>query len=106
MLSVISIADTIEKFSAKVKAGIRRTALSRDELLSDRICESVNKVSRTDCHAWISHAMWRAVCLKVYIGINHSLTIVQQLIVKHFVIMLLRATRENDGYESAVRGCE
>jgi hypothetical protein len=26
-------------------------------ILSDRICESVQKVSRADCQAWIRHAM-------------------------------------------------
>ena len=48
--------NPIEEFWAKVKAGIRRNGLSADDRLSDRICESVNKVTRSDCQAWIRHA--------------------------------------------------
>ena len=49
--------NPIEEFWAKVKAGIRRNALKTDDRLSDRICESVNNVTRKDCQAWIRHAM-------------------------------------------------
>jgi transposase len=48
--------NPIEEFWAKVKAGIRRNALRAEDRLSDRICESVNKVTRSDCEAWIRHA--------------------------------------------------
>ena len=37
--------NPIEEFWSKVKAGIRRNALKTDDRLSDRICESVNKVT-------------------------------------------------------------
>ena len=49
--------NPIEEFWAKVKAGIRRNALKADDRLSDCICESVYKVTRKDCQAWIRHAM-------------------------------------------------
>lgn len=38
--------NPIEAFWSKVKAGIRRNALKADDRLTDRICDSVNKVTR------------------------------------------------------------
>ena len=35
----------------KGKVGIRRNALREEDRLGDRICESVNKVTRADCKA-------------------------------------------------------
>ena len=49
--------NPIEEFWANVKAGIRGNALSADDRLSDRICDSVHYVTRADCQAWIRHAM-------------------------------------------------
>jgi transposase len=49
--------NPIEEFWSKVKAGIRRNALSATDILSDRICDSVQKVSRSDCQAWIRHSL-------------------------------------------------
>src|ERR1700730_9388499 len=49
--------NPIEEFWAKIKAGIRRNALSAEDRLSDRICDSVHNVTRADCQAWIRHAM-------------------------------------------------
>lgn len=40
----------------KGKAGIRKNTLRADDRITDRICESVNKVTRSDCEAWIRHA--------------------------------------------------
>jgi transposase len=51
------ILNPIEEFWSKVKAGVRRNALTADDRLSDRICESVQMVTRADCQAWIRHAV-------------------------------------------------
>jgi transposase len=45
--------NPIEEFWSKVKAGVRRNSLTADDRLSDRICESVQMVTRADCQAWI-----------------------------------------------------
>ena len=44
--------NPIEDFWSKVKAGIRQTALTADDRLSDRICDSVQMVIRADCMDW------------------------------------------------------
>jgi transposase len=49
--------NPIEEFWSKVKAGVRRNSLTADDRLSDRICESVQMVTRADCQAWIRHAV-------------------------------------------------
>jgi transposase len=49
--------NPIEEFWSKVKASVRRNALTADDQLSDRICESVQKVTRANCQAWIRHAV-------------------------------------------------
>ena len=49
--------NPIEEFWAKVKAGVRRNALSAEDRLSERICVSVHKVTRKDYQAWIRHAI-------------------------------------------------
>ena len=49
--------NLIEEFWSEVKAGIRRNALTANDRLSDRICESVQKVTRANCQAWIRHAV-------------------------------------------------
>ena len=49
--------NPIEEFWSKVKAGVRRNALTADNILSDRIRESVQMVTRADCQAWIRHAV-------------------------------------------------
>jgi transposase len=49
--------NPIEEFWSKVKVGVRRNALTADDRLSDRICESVQMVTRADCQAWIRHAV-------------------------------------------------
>jgi hypothetical protein len=41
--------NPIEEFWSKVKAGVSRSALTADDRLSDRICESVQMVSRAVC---------------------------------------------------------
>jgi transposase len=50
--------NPIEELWAKIKAGIRRNELRADERLSNRICESVRKVTRADCQGWIRHAVY------------------------------------------------
>ncbi|KAI9267852.1 hypothetical protein BY458DRAFT_410652, partial [Sporodiniella umbellata] len=47
----------IEEFWSKVKAGVRRTPLTTDDCLTDRICESAGKVTKKDCEGWIKHSM-------------------------------------------------
>lgn len=47
--------NPIEEFWSKVKAGVRRTPLTADDRLTDRICESVRKVTKKDCKGWIEH---------------------------------------------------
>ena len=49
--------NPIEEFWSKVKAGVRRNALTADDRLSERIYESVQTVTRVDCQAWIRHAV-------------------------------------------------
>ena len=49
--------NPIEEFWSKVKAGVRRNALTADDPLSERIYESVQRVTRVDCQAWIRHAV-------------------------------------------------
>ena len=49
--------NPIEEFWSKLKAGVRRNALTADDQLSDRICEAVRMVTQTDCQAWIRHAV-------------------------------------------------
>jgi transposase len=49
--------NPIEEFYSKVKVGVRRNALTADERQSDRICESVEMVTRADCQAWMHHAV-------------------------------------------------
>ena len=49
--------NPIEELWSKVKAGVRRTALTADDRLSDHICESVQMVTQPDCQAWIRHAV-------------------------------------------------
>jgi hypothetical protein len=55
--TVLSVSDPIEEFWSKVKAGVRRHALTAADRLSDRIRESVQMVTRADCQAWIRHAL-------------------------------------------------
>ena len=54
---VLGISKPIEEFWSKVKAGIRRNTLNAIGRLTDRICESVQKVTRADCQAWIGYAV-------------------------------------------------
>ena len=49
--------NPIEEFWSKVKADIRRHAVTADDRPSDRICESVQKVPGRDCQAWIRYAV-------------------------------------------------
>jgi hypothetical protein len=49
--------NPIEEFWSKVLAGVRQNALTADDQLNDRICESIQKVTRTICQAWIKHAV-------------------------------------------------
>lgn len=45
------VLNPIEEFWSKVKVGARRNALEVDDRLTYRICDSVNKVTRSDCQA-------------------------------------------------------
>jgi transposase len=47
----------IEEFWSKVKAGIKRESLSATDNLSQRITESGQKVTESDCRGWISHSL-------------------------------------------------
>jgi transposase len=49
--------NPIEEFWSKIKAGVRRSALTADNQLSDRICEAVQMVTQANCQAWIRHAV-------------------------------------------------
>jgi transposase len=49
--------NPIEEFWSIIMAGVRRNALTADDRLSDRIGESVQMITRTDCQAWIRHAV-------------------------------------------------
>src|ERR1700731_4176229 len=49
--------NPIEEFWSKVKAGVRRNALTTSDPLCDSICESVQLVTQADCQAWIRHAV-------------------------------------------------
>jgi transposase len=49
--------NPIKEFWSKVKAGVLRNALTAVDRLSDRICKSVQMVTRADCQAWIRHAV-------------------------------------------------
>ncbi|ORE00707.1 hypothetical protein BCV72DRAFT_172948, partial [Rhizopus microsporus var. microsporus] len=48
--------NSIEEFWSKVKTGVRRTLLTADDRLTDRICESAGKVTKKDCKGWIEHS--------------------------------------------------
>lgn len=48
--------NPIEEFWSKVKAGVRRTTLTADNCLTDRICETAGKVTKKDCKGWIEHS--------------------------------------------------
>ena len=47
----------IEVFWSKVKAGVRRDGLTKDDNLSSRITESSLTVTPEDCQGWIRHAI-------------------------------------------------
>ncbi|KAG1455085.1 hypothetical protein G6F56_007157 [Rhizopus delemar] len=49
--------NPIEEFWSKVKGGIGRDGLTKDDNLSDRIIESSLTVTSEDCHGWIRHAI-------------------------------------------------
>ena len=49
--------NPIEEFWSIIMAGVRRNALTADDRLSDRIGKSVQMITRTDCQAWIRHAV-------------------------------------------------
>ena len=49
--------NPIEEFWSIIMAGVRRNALTADDRLSDRIGESVQMITRTDCQTWIRHAV-------------------------------------------------
>jgi transposase len=53
LLAYCPFFNPIEKSWSKVKATVRRNKLTADDRLSDRICESVQVVTRFDCQAWI-----------------------------------------------------
>jgi transposase len=49
--------NPIEEFWSKVKAEVRKNALTTDDILSDRICESVQMVTQADWQALIRQAV-------------------------------------------------
>jgi len=53
LLAYSPFFNPIEKSWSTVKAGVRRNTLTADDRLTDRICESVQVVTRVDCQAWI-----------------------------------------------------
>jgi hypothetical protein len=53
-----SFLNRSEELLAKIKAGIWMNALRADDRLSNRIYESVGKVTRADCQGWIRHAVY------------------------------------------------
>jgi hypothetical protein len=55
--TIFPFLNPIEEFWSKVKAGVRRNALTADDQLSDRICDTVRVITQLDCQAWIRHAV-------------------------------------------------
>ena len=49
--------NPIEEFWSKVKAGVRRDGLIKDDNLNGRITESSLAVTPKDCQGWIRHAI-------------------------------------------------
>ena len=49
--------NPIEEFWSKVKAEVRKNALTTDDILSDSICESVQMVTQADWQALIRQAV-------------------------------------------------
>jgi transposase len=49
--------NPIEELCSKIKAGVSRIALTADDRLRHRLCESVQMVTRADCRASIHHAV-------------------------------------------------
>ncbi|KAG2218177.1 hypothetical protein INT45_003603 [Circinella minor] len=49
--------NPIQEFWSKVKAGVRRDGLTKDDNLSSRITESSLTVTAEDCQGWIRHAI-------------------------------------------------
>ena len=48
--------NPIELFWSKLKAGVRRELLTKDDTLTPRIIESAKQVSAKDCRGWIAHS--------------------------------------------------
>lgn len=47
----------MEEFWLIVKAGVRRTPLTADDRLTDRICKSAGKITKKkDCKGWIKRS--------------------------------------------------
>ena len=53
LLAYSPFFNPIEKSWSTVKAGVRRNTLTADDRLTDRICESVQVVTRVDFQEWI-----------------------------------------------------
>lgn len=50
--------NPIEEFWSKVKAGVKRHALSAQDQLTPRILESARQVTVADCQGWIRHSVF------------------------------------------------
>ena len=57
LLAYSPFFNPIEKSWSTVMACARRNTLTADDRLTDRICESVQMVTRVDCQAWIRRAV-------------------------------------------------
>ena len=54
--TIFAFLESYWRILVKIKARVRRNALTADDILSDRICEAVQTVTRAECKAWIHHA--------------------------------------------------
>jgi hypothetical protein len=55
--TVFTIPESYRGILVKSKGWDKRNTLNENYRLIDRICESVQKVTRGDCQAWIGHAL-------------------------------------------------
>jgi transposase len=49
--------NPLEEFWSKLKAGVRRSELSKEDSLSPRILESAKQITPDNCKAWIRHSI-------------------------------------------------
>ena len=55
--TIFAFLNPIEEFWSKVKAEVRKNALTTDDILSGRMCESVQMIIQADWQALIRQAV-------------------------------------------------